>query len=256
MDFAKLWQDIQKNFLNFGALKNAVSKNVGFVLVFVGLIVAAFLTALLFEIAAKKRLDKKEKVLTTRKVAAIGVLSAISLLLFLFDFPIPFLIPNFYKMDFSDLPALFGGFAFGPVAAVLIEFVKILLKLVIKGTSTAFVGDFANFITSCCFVLSATILYWFHKTRKTALLSCVIGTVCLTVAGSFLNAFFLLPAFAELYGMPLDKIVAMGTKVNPAIQNVTTFVLFAVAPFNLLKGVAVSAITLLIYKPLKRGLKF
>ena len=165
------------------------------------------------------------------------------------DFPIPF-APSFYKMDFSEIPALIGAFAFGPVAAVMIEFCKIVLKLLFKGTSTAFVGDLANFIIGCSFLLPASILYFFRKTKKNAIIGCVAGTLVMTVFGSAFNAIYLIPKFAQLYGLPLESIIEMGHAINPAINSVSTLALFAVVPMNLLKGTAVSVVTVLVYKKL------
>ncbi len=233
----------------------AVSQNVLFVFVFLGIVLAMFFVAYFFEKGAKKRNHDTTRVLTTRKMAMVGMFSAISVLLHIFDFSIPFLAPPFYKLDFSELPALIGAFAFGPVAGVLIESLKILLKLVIKGTSTAFVGDLANFVVGCSFILPASIIYNFKKTKKNAIFSCVIGTVVITIFGTIFNALYLLPTFAVLYGMNLNDIIAMGTAINANITDVTTFALIAVAPINLIKGSMVSLLTLLMYKKISPILK-
>lgn len=219
-------------------------------------LIAAALVAVAYvaEKAAKKKNGDKERILTTRKIAVIGVFSAVATVLHLFDFPV-FFAPEFYKLDFSEIPALIGAFAFGPVAGVMIEFCKILLKLMIKGTSTAFVGDLANFVIGCSLVLPASIIYMVHKTRKNAIAASAIGTLCMTVFGTMFNAIYLLPAFSKLYGMPLDVIIGMGTAINGNITNITTFVVFAVAPMNLLKGASVSVVTMLVYKKLSPVLK-
>ncbi|MGN0377815.1 MAG: ECF transporter S component [Suilimivivens sp.] len=235
-------------------LWSAVVDNVVFVLEVV--VIAAVLVAVAY--GAEKYLKKKnndtERILTTRKIATIGVFSAISAILMLFEFPLPF-APSFYELDFSEIPALVGTFAFGPVAGVMIEFCKIVLKLFIKGTSTAFVGDLANFVIGCSFILPASVIYMFKKSKKNAIIACVAGTLCMTVFGSAFNAVYLLPAFSKLYGMPLDIIVGMGTAINANITSVVTLVIFAVVPMNLLKGCSVSLITMLIYKPLSPILK-
>lgn len=235
-------------------LWSAVVDNVVFVLEVV--VIAAVLVAVAY--GAEKYLKKKnndtERILTTRKIATIGVFSAISAILMLFEFPLPF-APSFYELDFSEIPALVGTFAFGPVAGVMIEFCKIVLKLFIKGTSTAFVGDLANFVIGCSFILPASVIYMFKKNKKNAIIACVAGTLCMTVFGSAFNAVYLLPAFSKLYGMPLDIIVGMGTAINANITSVVTLVIFAVVPMNLLKGCSVSLITMLIYKPLSPILK-
>ena len=102
----------------------------------------------------------------TRMIVCVGMLAAISTILMLFEFPLPFLAPGFYELDFSEVPILIGAFALGPVAGVLTELVKVLLNLVINGTQTAFVGEFANFVMGCMFVLPASLIYKMKKSRK------------------------------------------------------------------------------------------
>ena len=239
--------------MNLGDLWNQMKDHVAFlgvviVIVAVILAVAIFAEKLLFK-------GRKDRRLKTRNIAVIGMLSAIAAVLFLFEIPLPF-APSFYELDFSELPVLIGSFALGPVAGVTIELCKILLKLVIKSTTTAFVGDFANFIIGCSMVVPASIIYHKFKSKKSALISLVTGTLIMTVFGSLFNAFYLLPAFSELYGLPLDEIVALGHQVNGSINSVSTLVLFAVVPFNLLKGAILTVLTMLLYKhisPLIKG---
>jgi len=236
-----------------GLWENVVG-NVVFVLEFLAIIIAIILVAYFVEKYFNKKNGVTEKILSTRKIAMIGMFSAIATILMLFEIPLPF-APSFYKLDFSEVPVLVGTFAFGPVAGVMIEFVKIILKLLFKGTSTAFVGELANFVVGCSFVVPASILYIIKKTKKQAIIGCVVGTVILTVVGTLFNAVYLLPKFAELYGMPLEALIAMGTAVNPKITNITNFVILAVAPLNIIKGTSVSLITMLIYKKISPILK-
>ena len=235
-------------------LLSSLRSNLVFVLEFLAIIVAIFLIAFFVEKYYKKKNGDTERILATRKVAVIGVFSAISGVLMLFEIPVVF-APSFYKFDFSELPALIGAFAYGPVAGVMIEFVKIIVKLILKGTSTAFVGELANFIVGCSLVLPASIIYAMNKTRKTAIAACITGTICMTIVGSMFNAIYLLPKFAEMFGMPLEAIVEMGTAVNPHITSVSTLVLMAVVPLNLIKGGVISLITILIYKKISHILK-
>lgn len=235
-------------------LLQSIQENVVFLLEFLAVICALFLVAYGAEKWAKKVSGDTERVLSTRKIAVIGVFSAIAAILMLFEFPVPF-APPFYKIDFSELPALIGAFAYGPVAGVLIELCKIVLKLLMKGTTTAFVGDLANFAIGCSFILPASIIYLCKKTKRNAVIGCIAGSLTMTVVGTAFNGIYLLPKFAELYGMPLDAIIGMGTSINPAITNVSSFVIMAVAPLNLLKSVTVSVATLLIYKKLSPVLK-
>lgn len=232
-----------------------VSKNVTFVLEFLGIILALFMVAFVMEKLAKKRTGDTERILSTRKMAMIGMFSAIAAILHIMDFALPFIAPPFYKLDFSELPALIGAYAFGPFAGVMIEFLKILLKLIFKGTSTAFVGDLANFAVGCSFILPASVIYDFNKKKKTAILSCVVGTIVLTVFGTMFNALYLIPAFSALYGLGIEEIIAMGTSINKGITDLTSFVIIAVAPLNLIKGSVVSLITLLVYKKISPILK-
>ena len=146
------------------------------------------------------------------------------------------------------MPILICTFYLGPVAGVAAELVKVLVKLLLKGTTTAFVGDFANFAVGCSFVLPASVIYHARPGRRTALVGMAAGTLAMTVFGSLFNAVYLLPKFAELYGIPMENIVSMGTAVNGSITDAATLVLFAVVPFNLLKGVVVSALTFVLYK--------
>lgn len=232
-----------------------VTENLVFVAEFLGLIVLMILVAVLIRKLADRRNGVTQELLSTRMMAMVGMFSAISTVLYLLDFPLPF-APSFYKVDFSELPVMVGTFAFGPVAGVLIEFCKILLKLLFKGSDTAFVGDMANFVIGCSLLLPASAVYEFKKTKKRAVAGCIAGVTVMTVFGSILNAWYLLPKFVQLYGMPsIDTIIEMGSAINPAIRNLSTFVLLAVAPLNLLKAAAVSLITMLIYKPLSPIIK-
>ena len=197
---------------------------------------------------------EKRQVTTARRVSIVGTCAAIATVLHVLDFPLLFLAPEFYKLDFSELPVLLCGFYLGPTATVACEGVKILLKLVVKGTSTAFVGDFANFVVGCALVLPATMWYHFHKSRHSAVIGLILGTVSMTILGSAFNAVYLLPKFAQLYGIPLDAIIGMGSAIHPSIHNVATFALLCVAPLNLIKGAAVSVLTLLLYKKVARPL--
>ncbi|MBQ7954639.1 MAG: ECF transporter S component [Lachnospiraceae bacterium] len=235
-------------------LWKSVLENTVFVLEFLGVVVGLFILAYIIEKLAQKKRGVKEKMLPTRKIAMIGMFSAIATILHLFDFPLPF-APGFYKLDFSEIPIMIGTFAFGPVSGVMMEFCKILLKLCIKGTSTAFVGDLANFVVGCSLIIPASAVYEFVKTKKGALVGVIAGTISLTVFGSAFNAIYLIPTFANMYfaaseADPLAKIVSMGTAINPAITDVTTLVLYAVVPMNILKGGVVSVVTMLVYKPL------
>lgn len=182
-----------------------------------------------------------------RSIAQIGMLGAIATVLMLFEIPLPF-APAFYKIDFSEVPVLVGCFVMGPLAGAAIEFIKIMLNFAINGTMTAGVGELANFLIGCALVVPAGLIYRRKRTRKGAIAGMAAGTVFMAFVGCFLNAYILLPAYAKAFEMPIDALVGMGNAVNGNITDLFTFVMFAVAPFNLLKGVLVSLIVLLIYK--------
>jgi len=220
-------------------------------------VVISAVIAAVIALAAKfseRHFKTLHKVSPARRISIVAICGAIAAILHMLDFPLPFLAPGFYKLDFSELPVMLCGFYLGPSAAVFCEVIKIILKLLFKSTSTAFVGDFANFVVGCSLVLPATILYHTRKSRTSALWGCVLGTFVLTVIGSAFNAVYLLPKFSQLYGIPLDAIIGMGTEINPGIMDISSFVMLAVAPLNLIKGTVISVLTMLLYKKVARPL--
>ncbi len=225
-------------------LISQLNDNVGFVLACLAIIAGIALLAKL----AERFLPETRKVSVARRVSIISICAAIAVVLHILDFPLPFLAPGFYKLDFSEVPVMLCGFFLGPSAAVICEGIKILLKLLLKSTSTAFVGDLANFVVGCSFALPATIWYHVHKSKHSALVGLCLGTLCMTIFGTAFNAVYLLPKFAQLYGMPLETIIAMGTKIHGGVKGVGTFVVLCVAPLNLVKGALISLLTMLLYK--------
>lgn len=166
------------------------------------------------------------------KFIKISLLGAIAVVLMYFDFPIPFLPFPWLKIDLSDVPALMGAFAFGPMAGIVIELLKNLLILIVKGTGTGFVGEMANFIVGVSLVAPAAWVYHRNKSKKTALLGMVFGTICMEIIAIIANVYFLLPA----YGMRMAP--------NEIVQYVTIGLL----PFNGIKAIMVSGITYVLYK--------
>ena len=227
-----------------------MQENLSFIGICALIIVALALLAKLSE----RWLPQLHRVTKARRITIIAICSAIATILHMLDFPLLFLAPEFYKLDFSELPVMLCGFYLGPAASVACEAIKILLKLLLKGTSTAFVGDFANFCVGCSFVLPAVILYHIRKSRTSAIWGLAVGTIVLTIFGSAFNAIYLLPKFSQLFGLPLDSIIAMGSKIHNSIHSVPTFVMLCVAPLNVIKGVMVSIPTMLLYKRVARPL--
>jgi riboflavin transporter len=172
---------------------------------------------------------------TTNLMVKISFLSAIAALFMYFDFPI---LPAFdwLKIDVSDIPALIGAFAYGPVAGIIIEGFKIFLRFLLKGTQTGGIGELANFIIGASFVVPAGLIYARNKTRKSAIISMVAATISMAVVGILANYFILVPLYKNFL---------------PALKEssfVLKYLLYGVFPFNLIKGVLVSGVTLLIYK--------
>ena len=188
----------------------------------------------------------KEKWLTTKNLVFMAMFGALGGVLMLFEFPLVFLAPSFYGLDLSEVPVLVGTFAMGPGAGVIIELVKIVMKLVLKPTTTGFVGEFANFVIGCSLVVPAGIIYHAKKSKKSAIYGMIAGTVIMTVAGVVINAVVMLPFYSNV--MPLETIIAAGSAINPAVSNIWTFAIICVGPFNLVKGIVVSFVTQLVYK--------
>ncbi|MBQ7230777.1 MAG: ECF transporter S component [Oscillospiraceae bacterium] len=203
---------------------------------------------------AERFLLKHRQVSPARRVTIIGMCTAIAIVLYVMDFPVPFLAPPFYKLDFSEIPVLLCGFFLGPSAGVICLALKVLVKLLLTSTTTAFVGDFANFIVGCTLVLPAVILYHLHKTKRSALVGLVVGTLSMAIFGSAFNAIYLIPEFSRLFGLPLEAIIGMGAEIHPSIDSINRLALLCVAPLNIVKGTAVSVLTMLLYKHVARPL--
>ena len=245
-------------------LMDVASSNVGFLLLSVAIVAILIGVAYGAEviIAKKHNTKRNQEKLKLKRMVIIAMLSATAVVLMLFKFPLGF-VPSFYTLDFSEFPVIVGAFTLGPVAGLVIEFIKILLNTLINGTQSAFVGEFANFLVGSAFVIPASFLYFLKKSRKSAILGLSFGTIVATVAGGILNAYVLLPKYAQLmgpmYGLNYDQMMGSlldeGTKANSAIQGMSTFILLGVTPFNLIKFVAVSIISILIYKKLSHIMK-
>ncbi len=163
-------------------------------------------------------------------ITRCGVLSAIAIILFMPLFEIP--VIAFYKLDFSTLPAILAGFAMGPVQAAVVILIKDLFHLTMS--STGGIGELADFLMSCAYVIPASMIYHFIRNRKGALLAMACGTVFMTVIAAFVNRYVMIPLYANF--MPIEEIIAMGTKIWSYIDSQTKLILFITAPFNILKG--------------------
>ncbi|MBP2634659.1 MAG: ribU [Firmicutes bacterium] len=175
----------------------------------------------------------------------VAILASAATILMLLEVPVIFM-PPFLKLDFSDIPAIIGAFALGPLAGCLIVLLKNMLH--VSYTQTAGIGEMANFLVGTGFVVPAACIYSGSKSRKRALLALIAGTLSMTLVAAAVNYWILIPLYQTALKLPLEAIITMGRAANPQIVDLKTFIVFAIIPFNLLKGSVVSVITLLVYK--------
>ena len=185
---------------------------------------------------------------TTKNMVKISVLGVIAFVLMFFELPLPFLAPPFIKLDISDLPALIGSFALGPMAGVIIQLLKNVLNVLVEGSTTGGVGELANFVVGSLFAYTAGLFYYKEKNFNRALIGLVVGTITMTIGISLANYFVMFPLYAKLMGQPVQAFVDMGAVINKNIVDLRTMMLWAIVPFNLLKGIILTALTLLVYK--------
>jgi len=197
----------------------------------------------------QKTNNLNSSMLKTSALVKIGMMSALGMVLMLLDFPLP-IFPSFLKIDLSDVPAMIGAFTMGPAAGVLIEFLKNLLKLIV-GSNTGGVGELANFLTGTAYVLPLGILYRRWKSKNGVILSMLVSTLTMTLVAGILNYLVFIPAFGWVMGYPIDAFVSMGAKVNASIVDLKTLVIFAIMPFNIVKGIIMSVFGYGLYRALK-----
>ena len=186
-----------------------------------------------------------------RKIAMVGMLSALSYIIMLFDFSIPALIPGFIKMDFSELPALIGAFAMGPVEGILICLVKNLLHLFV--TTSGGVGELSNFILGASFVFTAGMIYKYKKNRKAALIGSVIGALVMGLISIPSNYFLTYTVYSKF--MPMDAIIGAYKAINPGVNGLLECLVIFNAPFTFVKGMGCVLITFLVYKKISPIIK-
>lgn len=189
-----------------------------------------------------------------KTIAFVGLMGALSAILMLLRFPIPFM-PPFMSFDLSGVMEMLGGYMFGPGAAFCIILVKIMLQLVMQGSLSLGTGEIQNLILSSCYVLPAVFIYYKQKTKKRAVAGMAVSTVLVAVVAVFTNLYMIIPFYANLMGSTMDDFVAMCTAVNPMMKDALTMALFGIVPFNLIKYGATSAVTFLLYKKLSKFIK-
>ena len=189
-----------------------------------------------------------------RRLTTAALMGAVAFILMYFSFSVPVLSP-FAEFDASAVAEMIGGFILGPIGAIEIIGIKILLKLVFKGTSSMLTGEVQNFLLSVSFVLPAIWYYRRHRTKNGAIVGLVIGSIISIIVAVITNIYMIFPAYMYLYGMNWDSIVEICSAVNPLIKNVPTMVAFSIVPFNIISRTITSILTVLLYKKISVPLK-
>lgn len=190
----------------------------------------------------------------TRKLVLIAVLGALSAVLMVFRFPLPFM-PPFLSFDFAGVPELIGAFTLGPIAAVAIIFVRIILQLVLSGTNSMFTGELQSLVLSIALVLPASLIYQKNKTKQGALKGILIGALINVIVAVFTNLVIIIPFYVTLYGMNMEMIIQMSSAVNSYVDSTIKLVILGIIPFNLIKNGVVCLITFIIYKKISPMIK-
>ncbi len=184
------------------------------------------------------------KPLSVQYMTRIAILGALSAILFMIEIP----VVAFYKLDVSTLPALLGGFSMGPLAGLAILAIKDIFGLL--HSSSMYVGELADFIMGAAYVLPAALIYRYRKTRKGALTGVIVGSLAMIAVSVLVNWKIMIPFYMTAFNYPIESIVAMAQGVMPFVDTEWELLLYVTAPFNLLKGVVLSALTFLLYKRL------
>jgi len=192
--------------------------------------------------------------LRLRRLIIAALFGAIAFVLIFFSFSIPVISP-FAEFDFSALPELIGGFVLGPVGAIEIITIKLLLKLIFQGSSSMLTGEIQNFMLSISFVVPAVVYYRKHRTKKGAIVGIALGAVMVVIASVITNIYLIFPFYMAAYGMNWDAIIGMCSALIPAINDIPTMVLFSIVPFNVLSRTLTAVITMLVYKRISVPLK-
>ncbi len=194
----------------------------------------------------------KKNYFNATRIAVIALFSTLSGLLYILNFPIAAAFPSFLELNFSDIPALIGTFALGPLSGAISVVMKVLIKLVVKSTSTMFVGDLADIVIGIAFVVPAGLLYKHKRTFKGALIGMGVGTLCSVAFAVLFNRVALVPLYVQLYfGGKWEPLVGMMTPLFPSCTKETFYNFYlwvSVLPFNMMRCLIAAVVTLLVYK--------
>lgn len=190
---------------------------------------------------------------SVRRLTMASMMGAVAFVLMYFSFPTP--LSPFAELDFSALPELIGGYVLGPVGAVEIIVIKLLLKIVFKGSSSMYTGELQAFLLSIAYVLPAVLYYRRNRTKRGALIGLVIGSIASIIVAILTNIYLIFPFYMYLYGMDWQAIIDMCKALIPLIHDIPTLVIFSIVPFNVLSRGLTSVITMLVYKRVSAPLK-
>ncbi len=194
---------------------------------------------------------KKSKFFNINSITKVALFTAIATILCMLEVPLWF-APDFYKFDLSSSVALLGSFYIGPLAGIIIAVLKTVLKALIMGTSTAFVGEYVDIIITILYAFPAAIIYRNSRTSRSAACGMSIGILSMTVIGCLMNYFLLIPLYAKLIGVPIETIIESVSVINRSATDLKTMIMFVTAPFNFLKGIICSTVAYLCLIPLNK----
>lgn len=203
---------------------------------------------------AKVKAGKIHTKLSIRDLTLCGVMAAIGTILTYLRFPLP-LMPPFMSFDFSGVVEMIGGFVMGPVAALLIIVMKVLLVMVTQGSFSAGTGELQNVLLSSAYVLPAVLIYMRNRTKKMAVIGMIVGTVCCAITAVFTNMYLIIPFYASFFGMTMGDIIEMCQSVNPLVKGSWGLIIMGIIPFNLIKNGIISLITYITYKKISAHIK-
>lgn len=192
--------------------------------------------------------------ISTRKLVIIALMSAIAIVIYYFDFPVP-LMPSFIKLDLSNVVTLLAGFSLGPVEGVLVCLIKNAVHLLIKGLGTTMgIGDIFDFVTSAVFALTAGLIYKFDRTKKGAIIGCISGALAMTAISLPLNYFIVYPIYFKAFGGE-EAILGMYRELRASTGSIFEALCIFNLPFTLVKAALCALVTVVIYKPLSPIIK-
>lgn len=198
----------------------------------------------------------KKSYFSSTRIAVIAVFSTLAGILYIFNFAISAAFPSFLEFNFSDIPALIGTFALGPVSGTIIILMKVLIKLMFKSTSTMFVGELADIIIGCAFVVPAGLIYKKRRTFKGALAAMLVGMAVSVAAAILFNWLILVPFYVQFFFHgSWTPLISMMTPLFPSCTKETFYNFYlwvSVLPFNVMRCLVAILITLPVYKHISR----